>query len=151
MKRLAMNFTEHRFAEIVSGAKLLYAKQSLGFTKINFAYVEEYEFEKLFVYIENDVNKRAKNSLSLSAKSLTNYCLVVFFVFLFTILVVSNLTIFFFQGEALGSAICFSIPILVIYFVRRKKALREVPAQSQKANIEAAFEEVTNSKVEIVA
>jgi positive regulator of sigma E activity len=150
MKRLAINFTEHRFAEILSGAKLLHARQSFGFTKINFANVEEYEFEKLFVYIENSVSKRAKTSLDLSAKSLTNYSVLTFFIYLFTILVVSNLAFFFFQGEYLGSLICFSIPILVIYFVRRRKALKEVPDQKQKVSIEMAFEEVTNSKVEII-
>lgn len=150
LKRLAITLTEHRCAEILSGAKLMIAQKSHGLTKITFSHVEEIELEKIEGYLENLTIEKARSDLDLSVKSLLNYSLAMFFIFLFACLVVSNLTVYYFQGEYLGSVACFSIPILSLVIFRHRNATRDVPQHEKKAQMDSSFELVTNSKAEIV-
>lgn len=150
MKRLAINLSEHRFAEILSGAKLLSAQQSHGFTKINFGHVEELEFENIFVYLEATTISMTKSELDLSVKYLLNFSLVMIFLFLLSCLIVSNLAVYYFQGEFLGSAFCFFIPTFFLVIFRSRNAIKSFTQQEMKAQIDLSFEQVTNSKAEIV-
>jgi hypothetical protein len=110
-KRLGINLTEHRFCEFLSATKLLHSKKSVGYSRINFSFVEENEFENLFDYFEDSVSSFAKESLKISPRSLMNFSLVTFVVFLVSILIASNLMIYFYGGDLFGALFCALIPL----------------------------------------
>lgn len=148
--RFGLNITQHKMAELISGTKLMQAEQSLGFTKLNFSYMEESEFEKIIMYIEDATSSMARSSLNLSSASLINYSLLTFSIYLFSILVVSNLANYYFQGEYLGSTFCAIIPLLFIVYFSRRKSAKKIPEQKQKDELNKAFEIITTSKAELV-
>jgi hypothetical protein len=150
IRRFGLNITEHKMAELISGTKLMQAEQSLGFTKLNFSYTEESEFEKIILYIEDTTSSMARSSLSLSAANLINYSLLTFAIYLFSILIVSNLATYFFQGEYLGSFLCASVPLCFILYFSRRKSAKKIPEERQKDELNKSFEIITTSKAELV-
>lgn len=126
------------------------AEQSVGFTKLNFSYTEESEFEKILLYIEDKTSCMARSTLNLSAANLINYSLLTFAIYIFSILIASNLATYYFQGEYLGSILSACVPLLFVVYFSRRKSAKEIPEQTQKEELNKAFELITTSKAELV-
>lgn len=110
-RRLGISLTEHRFCEFLAATKLAASKKLLSETKLNFAFIEESEFETLYEYLEDSVTSYAKETLKISPRSLMNFSLVTVLIYLLAILVTSNLMIYFYGGDLVGAFLCALLPI----------------------------------------
>lgn len=110
-RRLGISLTEHRFCEFLSATKLASSKNSLSETRLNFSLIEETEFDSLYEYIEGSVTSYGKETLKISPRSLMNFSLITFLIYLFIILLTSNLMTYFYGGDLVGSILCALLPI----------------------------------------
>jgi hypothetical protein len=150
-KRLGVNLTEHRFCELLSAAKLIRSKKLVGYTKLNFSYIEEAEFENLFEYMQERVSTIAKAKLGIAPSNLMNFSIITFGVFSITLLIVSNLMIYFFGGGLFGSIFCAFIPIGTIYYITRIKKMQDVKSDRIKTQLSDSFENFTSFKSEMLS
>ena len=157
-RRLGLNMTEHRFCEFLSATKLQHNKKAIGDTKMSYSNIDEAEFDSLFDYLASSVVSLAKESLKVSPKSLMNFSLVTFIFYLISIIITSNLMIYFYGGDLIGSIICALIPIgkllpdtATLVGLARVKAIRDADQDTIRTEIMKAFQAVTNSKPELIA
>lgn len=131
-RRLGINLTEHRLCELISASKLLQSKMVAGIMKLNFSYLEEKEFEKIFTYLENQVVLTTESDLSISSTALVIFSIRTLIYFLLVILLVSNLMIYFFGGELFASLLCALLPAGKLSRDPRLRDLRHLRAGRQR-------------------
>ena len=149
-KRLGIDLTIHRFCEFLSATKLIKSKKTLGYTRLNFSYIEGYEFESTYEYLEELVMALTKESMAISPRRLLNLSLASLLVFFIMMIVVSNLIKYFFEGELFGSLFIALIPVSVSLYITKISVKKDNPKAIIKDHIEKIFEVITTSKSELV-
>lgn len=149
--RLGINFTEHRFCELLSASKLFHSKKAVGYTKLNFSYIQESEFSSILDYLEESVGSLTNQNLKIAPRNLINFSIVVSVVFIVIVIFSTNLMIFFFGGDFLGALFCAFIPAAAMLLLSRVKAMSNIESSAHKEEFLKAFEVITNSKAELIA
>lgn len=147
-RRLGINFTEHRYCELLSASKLAHSKKAVGYTKLNFSYIEEGEFESILDYLENSVGMLTKQNLSIAPRNLMKFSLLMVLLYIAIIYLSQGLLLFFYGGEILGALLCAFIPVATMVVLSRIKVWSNVEPRSLREEFMKAFEAVTNSKAE---
>lgn len=150
-KRLGINFTEHRFCELLSASKLVHSKKAVGFTQLDFSYIQESEFSSILQYLEESVGGITNQKLKIAPRNLMNFSLVVLMIFVAIVVLSSNLMLFFFGGDFLGALFCALIPAAAMLLLSRVKAMSNIDENAHKEEFLKAFEVITNSKAELMA
>jgi hypothetical protein len=150
-KRLGINFTEHRFCELLAASKLVHSKKAVGFTRLNFSYIQESEFSSILDYLEDSVGNLTNQNLKIAPRNLMNFSLVVAMIFIAIVILSTNLMIFFFGGDFLGALLCAIIPAGAMLLLSRVKAMTNIEANAHKEEFLKAFEVITDSKAELIA
>lgn len=150
-RRLGINFTEHRYCELLAASKLAHSKKAVGYTKLNFSYIEECEFESILEYLEYKVGMLTKHNLSIAPRNLMMFSMLMVLIYIAMVYLSQSLLFFFYGGDILGALLCSFIPVATMLLVSRIKVWSNVEPKHLREEFIKAFEAVTNSKAELLA
>ena len=150
-RRLGINLTEHRFCEFLSASKLAHSQKAVGYTKLNFSYIEESEFASILDYLEESVGILTKQNLKIAPRNLTNFSLLAVISYAIIIFFSQSMMHYFYGDDFLGAIICSIIPLGAMILLSRTKVMANIEPGALKDELSKAFEVITNSKAEHLA
>ena len=149
-RRIGIELTTHRFCEFLAATKLIKSKKTIGYTRLNFSFIEENEFESLYQYIEDSVATLAKHRMAISNSRLFNATIALAGLYLAVVVALSNLAVYFYQGELFGSILMSVVAAVIAIYMAFVIAPRRYHKEAVHPLVAAAFEVVTTSQCELI-
>lgn len=110
-RRLGLNLTGHRIAELIAAAKIRRLNNSVGTANLNMTNIHMSEFQYILDAMQQKIYDETNETLSIAPRNLFNFSLASALIFLFNINYISNIVGNVFGGGIIAASLCALIPL----------------------------------------